>query len=505
MNLRPTTMSRGTQSRVEVNRRCLYVCAASERVVKQGESRHDSLGALCTRGSTIKTRMSSSNVVNVDDLIDRQPLRWKNLGVLFLLLLALLADGFDLQVLSFAAPGLARDWGMSRAALTPVFSANLIGMMIGAASLGWIGDRLGRKRMIVAGSLLYGTACLCSLLADSLMELGILRFITGVGLGGVLPNVIALTAEVTPRRWRAMFTSLVVIGMSLGSFAPSLVATTLMPQHGWQVLFLVGGVAPLAIALTIALAMPESLMFLAHKGHRRDLLEQRVKRLDPSLVLTPGTRFEVRGRAADAKHGLSKLFTGDLAFTTPCLWLMFAGTLLSMYLMTSWMPTLFEGAGIAPAQSAQLTGRFHLSGTVAALATAALLGRLGLAWVLILLSIGVAGVAGIALTGFSPPLLTSLVIAAGFGIVGCQTALNASAGLIYPSSFRPTGVGAALAAGRIGSIIGPVVGGAFIAAGLSVQHTFFLPLVPIGVAIAATTLLLRRRIDIRSEGGGLSH
>lgn len=449
--------------------------------------------------------MSSPDVVNVDDLIDRQPLRLKNIGVLFLLLLALLADGFDLQVLSFAAPGLVRDWGIARASLAPVFSANLFGMMVGAASLGWIGDRFGRKRVIVAGSLLYGAACLSCLAADSLLELGVLRFITGIGLGGVLPNVIALTAEVTPRRWRAMFTSLVVIGMSLGSSAPSLVATLLVPQHGWQVLFLVGGIAPLAIGLAIAAAMPESLMFLAHSGHRRDLIERRVQALDPALILTPDTRFEVRGRDADARQGWGKLFTGDLALTTPCLWMMFAGTLLSMFLMTSWMPLLFEDAGLPPTQSAQINGLYHLSGTAAALCTAVLLGRLGLVWVLMLLTIGFVSVAGIALTGFSPTLLTFLAAASGFGIVGCQTALNASAGLIYPSSFRPTGVGAALAVGRIGSIMGPLVGGAFIAAGLSTQHMFFLPLLPIGIAVAATTLLLMRRVDIRSEGGGLSH
>lgn len=447
----------------------------------------------------------NSPVVNVDDLIDRQPLRIKNFGMLFLLLLALLSDGFDLQVMSFAAPGLVRDWDISRAALGPVFSANLFGMMVGAAALGWIGDRFGRKRMIVVGSLLYGVACLACLAASSLFELGVLRFITGIGLGGVLPNVIALTAEITPRRWRAMLTSLVIIGMSLGSSMPSVVATLLVPEHGWQVLFLVGGIAPLAVAAVIAIAMPESLTFLAHSGRRRDVLERRLRDIDPTLHITADTRFEIRGRSADAKPALGKLFAGDLAFTTPCLWLMFAGTLLSMFLMTSWMPLLFEDAGLLPTQSAKINGLYHLSGTFAALATAALLGRLGLVWVLLLLTTGFIAVGGIALTGFSPGLLTLLAAASGFGIVGCQTALNASAGLIYPSSFRPTGVGAALSVGRIGSIIGPLVGGAFMAAGLSTQHMFFLPLVPIGIAIAATAVLLLRRVDIRNEGGGLSH
>lgn len=438
-------------------------------------------------------------IVNVDDLIDRQPLRLKNVALLLLLLTALLADGFDLQVLSFAAPGLVRDWGIARASLGPVFSANLFGMMVGAALFGWLGDRLGRKRSIISGSLLYGASCLGCLAADSLLELGALRFITGLGLGGVLPNVIALTAEVTPKRWRAMFTTLVVIGMSLGSSLPSIVTTTLVPQHGWQVLFLVGGIAPIVIALALAVFLPESLMFMAHSGRHRELLERRVTQMDASLAITPQTRFEVRGREADARPGLRKLFTGELLYATPCLWLMFGGTLLAMVLMTSWMPLWFVDAGLPTVQAAKINALFHLGGTVAALITAVVLGRLGLSWVLGLLALGWIAVASIALTGFSPGLLTVLTCAAGFGIVGCQSALNASAGLIYPSSFRPTGVGAALGVGRIGSILGPLIGSIFLAAGLSTRHMFLLPLVPIGIAIAATGLLILRKVDVRDR------
>lgn len=442
------------------------------------------------------------HIVNVDELIDNQSLRPANIGVLALLLLALLSDGFDLQVLSFAAGGLVRDWGIERAALAPVFSANLVGMMVGAMLLGYVGDRFGRKRMIVAGTALYGLACLACLAASNLIELGALRFLTGVGLGGVLPNVIALTAETTPRKWRAMLTSIVVIGMTGGSSLPTIVATTLVPEHGWQALFWVGGIAPIIIAILLAVALPESLTFLAAHGLKRETVERRVRQIDPSLQITPETRFVVRAHE-QAEGGLGKLFAGSLRVTTPLLWVMFAGTLLSMFMLTSWLPLLLEDAGLAQTQAAAITGWLHIGGTVAAACTALVLGRLGLAWVALLLTVGAISVTIIALTGFAPGLLTPIVFAAGFGIIGCQTALNTSAAMIYPSAFRPTGVGAALSVGRIGSIIGPLVGGALIAAGIATQHMFFVPLLPLGLGIVAAIVLLTRGVDIRTADKGL--
>lgn len=447
--------------------------------------------------------MTQASVVNVDELLDRQPLRLYNIGVLILLLVALLCDGFDLQVLSFAAPGLVRDWGIERAMLGPVFSANLVGMMIGALGLGWVGDRFGRKRVIVLGTLLYGAACLSCLLASSLIELGLLRFLTGVGLGGVLPNVIALTAEMSPRKSRAMITSLVVIGMSFGGSLPSVVATTLVPDFGWQAFFFVGGIVPIAIALLLALALPESLAYLAARGVRRATLEGRVRALDPALEITSQTQFVVRAQADATEPGLRKLFRGELRWVTPCLWVMFAATLLSMFLMTSWMPLLLDDAGLPETQAATINGLLHLGGTAASICTALVLGRVGFAWVIVLLALACISSATIALTGFAPGILAGAVFAAGFGIIGCQTALNASAAMLYPSAFRPTGVGAALSVGRIGSIIGPLVGGALIAAGISTASMFFVPLLPLSLAVLAAVLLLARGINVRTAHRGL--
>jgi AAHS family 4-hydroxybenzoate transporter-like MFS transporter len=444
-----------------------------------------------------------SNTIQVDDLIDRQQLTGRTWFLLILLLFALICDGFDLQLLAFAAPRLAKEWGIEPQALRYVISANLLGMMFGAMFLGNMGDRFGRKRIIVVGTFLYALMSLACLLAENRLQLGVLRFITGMGLGGVLPNVIALTAETSPRSRRPTLTSIPMIGMSLGSGMPAVVAAWLVPIFGWQALFVVGGIVPVVVALVIALALPESLLFLTYHGKDRAQLSRRVKELDPSLTITPDTVFELRKQPEGRKQGsFRELFAGDLRLTTPLLWVMFAGTLLSMHFINSWMSVMLNQAGLSEVQTAFTNGALHWGGTIAAIVTVFLLGRLGLYLVLSLLLLGLVGVFTIATTGFaSAILLTSAVCLAGFGIIGCQGALNASSGLIYPVSCRPTGVGAALGVGRIGSLSGPLVGGYFLAQHLQTQQMFYVPLVPLSLATLATLLLIARRVDIRGEAG----
>jgi AAHS family 4-hydroxybenzoate transporter-like MFS transporter len=453
--------------------------------------------------------MAQSPTVYVDELIDRQSLTPRNYLILGLLLIALLCDGFDLQLLAFAAPRLAKDWGIAPQALGPVLSANLLGMMFGAMFLGRTGDRFGRKRVIVVGTILYGLTSLGCLLVHSLPALATLRFLTGMGLGGVLPNVIALTAEITPAKRRAALTSVPIIGMSLGSGMPSFVAAWLVPHYGWQALFVVGGLVPLLIALLLALALPESLLFLAHRGSHREQVATRARALDPGIEIAADTVFALRGNAdgSPRRGGFKQLFAADLGVTTPLLWVMFACTLLSMHFINSWMSVILNSAGLSEVQTAFTNLALHWGGTIAALATALLLGRMGLAWILALLVSGLVGVFTIATTGFaSATLLTLAVCLSGFGIIGCQGALNAAAGLIYPVSCRPTGVGAALGVGRVGSLSGPLVGSYFLGIGMPVQQMFYVPMVPLSIATLATLLLVLRKVDIRNEGGaGLIH
>jgi AAHS family 4-hydroxybenzoate transporter-like MFS transporter len=378
--------------------------------------------------------------------------------------------------------------------------------MVGAMFLGNLGDRVGRKRVIVIGTVLYALMSLACLLAENRLQLGVLRFLTGMGLGGVLPNVIALTAEISPRAKRPMLTSVPIIGMSLGSGMPAVVAAWLVPIYGWKALFVAGGIVPILVAVLIALALPESILFLTYRGKNRDEVARRARELDPTLEVTSSTVFALRGRQQASRGSVRDLFAGPLAITTPLLWIMFACVLLSMHFLNSWMSVMLNQAGLSDVQTAFTNGALHWGGTIAAVATVLVLGRFGLSWVLTLLVLGLAGVLTIATQGFaSATVLTLAVCMAGFGIVGCQGVLNAAAGLIYPVSCRPTGVGAALGIGRIGSLSGPLVGTYFLEQHLQTQHMFYVPVVPLTIAALATFVLIARRVDIRSDGSAPAH
>lgn len=450
--------------------------------------------------------MAAVDTVYVDELIDRQALGARGYAMIGLLMLALVCDGFDLQLVGVAAPWLAEDWKLRPADFVgQVQSANLLGMMIGAIFLGGIGDKLGRKRLIVGGTLLYGLATLACLLTSNPMELGIVRFLTGLGLGGVLPNVIALSAEMSPRPRRAMLTSVVIIGMSLGSGIPGVVAAALVPAYGWQSLFVVGGLVPIVIAVLIALLLPESLLFLTARGRNRGQVERRVRAMEPGLELSPQTTFALREKGGDGKGSFRELFAPGLRVTTPMLWIMFAGVLLSMHFLNSWISTVLKLGNLSPTQFSLTNSVFHWSGTISTIVTAMVLGRIGIRWVLVLLFTGIASLLTIATMGFSSGLVLTLAVCfAGFGVIGCQGALNASAGMLYPSSCRTTGVGAALGIGRIGSLMGPLVGGYVLNLGVPVQQMFYVPLIPLSLAAAATVVLILRRVDI-PRGVQLTH
>ena len=452
--------------------------------------------------------MAQSNVVLVDELVDRQQLTGRNYFILGLLLIALLCDGFDLQLVNFALPTLAREWGIAPEALKFTVVANLLGMMFGAMFLGNMGDRFGRKRVIVVGTILYACTAFACVLAKNPDQLAVLRFLTGLGLGGVLPNVIALAAEISPTSQRARLTSIPIIGMSLGSGLPAVVAAWMVPVFGWKAMFVAGGIVPIVVAILIWWKLPESILFLTYRGRNRKEVEARAKALDPSLVISPETQFALRTRAdgSAARGSIPDLFVGGLKVTTPLLWLMFACTLLSMHFLNSWMSVILDEAGLSEVQTAFTNGALHWGGTIAAIITVFVLGRLGLSWGLMLLALGFAGCLVIAVTGFSSTaLLTVAVCMAGFGIIGCQGVLNASAGLIYPVSCRPTGVGAALGIGRIGSLTGPLIGAYVLSQHWPSERMFFVPLLPLAVAAVATLLLIVRKVDIRREAAQSGH
>ena len=369
-------------------------------------------------------------------------------------MLALVSNGFILQLLSFALPSLVRDWETPSAGFSAAFSLHLLGITLGAFTFGRLGDQHGRRTMLLAGCSLQALATLACLFATTPNEMGLLRLIAGIGVGGMTPNAVALASETAPPRWRTTWTTIVLAGIALGSSLPAIAVRVLVPSHGWQSLFWVGGGGALLLLLALAAWLPESAQLLARHADRRG-------------------------------QGFQALFRGRLALVTTCIWVAYAGAMLAMHLLTSWLPLLLENAGQGTARAADLTGIVHLAGTVATLCSTVLLVRLGNAWLIALLLIAFASVSFIALRGFGTPYLAWVIAGIGFGMVGTQGALGAIAGHVYPIQIRASGVGAAIAVGRLGSMLGPLAGGAFQAAGHSSQSLFTLPLWALGAALVA--------------------
>ncbi len=391
--------------------------------------------------------------------------------VLALLALALLADSYDLQATSFAAPVLAKLWHVEPSAFAPLFGAGLAGAFFGSAGFGWIGDRFGRKRAIILACLVYGGFSLICTFAQDPIQFAILRFLMGLGCGGALPNAVALGTELAPAHRRGMLTALIFVAMPLGGAVPGFVRSGLVPDYGWQVIFIIGGLAPLLFALLISLGLPESPMFLAG---------QRSGAAKPVSTQTFG-----------------KLLSREFIAPTLLMWVMFTATLLTLYLVSNWLPTILEQAHVKPSGVAMINFLNALGGALAGVALSLVIDRIGLWAVSGFFFLAIAAVVLVAFSQFSESGLTVVIFISGFATVGVQYALNVSAGLIYPTEIRSSGVGAALGIGRVGAVVGALSGGLVVGDAHAARDLFLLGAAALGVGAVASLMLMRRH-DLRA-------
>src|ERR1700733_1721528 len=257
-----------------------------------------SLLAMTIRGG--KTVMTNSQVpvggapqVDVADFIDQQPVGGFQLQLLLTCAAVLFLDGFDTQAIGYVAPALAKEWGLTKGALGPVFSAGLFVLMIGALIFGPLADRIGRKNIIIFSTLAFGIGALVTAFVQDVNTLLAVRFLTGLGLGGAMPNTIAMTSEFSPRRRRATMVMIMFCGFSLGAAVGGLLAGALIPHFGWRSVFVVGGVGPLLLVPVLALWLPESVRFLALTGLANQRVAQLLALINPKAVLPVATQFVI--------------------------------------------------------------------------------------------------------------------------------------------------------------------------------------------------------------------
>jgi AAHS family 4-hydroxybenzoate transporter-like MFS transporter len=351
-------------------------------------------------------------------------------------------------------------------------------MFLGAAILGPIADRYGRRRPVIAAIALFGLATLFSAYVSTPSALAFMRFLTGLGLGGVLPNTVALSSEYVPARSRATLSTLTYAGVPIGALLSGLVGTWLIPSYGWQSVFYVGGLVPLAIAVYSIFALPESIRFIAARSEKSEEAAAVIRKIAPEVQLSGSVTFTIH-EARQAKVGISSLFGPGRTPTTVLLTLIFVCNTFGVYFFMSWLPVLMKQSGLSMQWSLLSTVLLNGGGAVGTVTMGALIDRFGI--VRVVTSSYVIGAIAIALIGAGggPAVLVPALFLTGTCMMGAQTTMYAVATMSYPTAIRATGVGTTMGWGRVGSIIGPLVGTAFVTLHWPISADFMVASLPI--------------------------
>ena len=444
---------------------------------------------------------NDASTVDVAGFIDGQPVSAFQIKLLLICAAVLFLDGFDTTSIGFVAPALAKEWGISKAALGPVFSAGLFGLMIGALLLGPLADRIGRRKIIIFSTIAFGIGTLATAFVQDVNTLIAIRLLTGLGLGGAMPNTIALTSEFSPHRRRATMVMVMFVGFSVGAALGGLLAAALIPQFGWRSVFVVGGAAPLLLAPVLAWRLPESVRFLALTGSANARVAELLALINAKTAFAPATRFVVSEPALTGIP-VQHLFNGGRALATLLLWVVFFMSLLDIYFLSNWLPTVLNDLGASISVAAVIGSMFQLGGVIGTFALGSIIDRFSFRALALVYFIGVFAVGAIGQLGHSAMFVSIAIFVAGFCIVGGQIAANALAAGYYPTSVRATGVGWALGVGRVGSIVGPLIGGVLLSAKWSAGDVFLTAaLAALCAAVAA--FALGRMAGLAGRGKGV--
>jgi AAHS family 4-hydroxybenzoate transporter-like MFS transporter len=396
--------------------------------------------------------------IYVSRLLDERGLSAFQIRVLVWSVLMALIDGYDIGAIAFAAPHLVASWGVPRGALGPVLSASNIGVLFGSALFGFIGDRYGRKTALIGANILFGVLTVAAAYSTDLTQLFWLRLVAGFGIGGVIPNLVSINAESAPRNLRATLAIIAAGCVPMGGAFAGFVSAILVPHYGWPLLFQIGGIAPLVLALAAIFALPESVKYMALHESQRRRMTALVKAIRPDQPVPDNARFVIEDEQQSPTNPIN-LFRNGLWLITPLAWLLFALNLMGYFFLASWMPTLLTAAKLPPATAALASALMQVGGTVGALTLCWWLQRhrffaIAIMFVLAVPAVGAIGFAGLTSTA----ALLTVTFVAGFLVLGIQTGINVVGAMIYPTSLRASGSGWELGIGRFGSIVGPLVG-----------------------------------------------
>ncbi len=445
--------------------------------------------------------MTDRPVVEVSHLLDEAGLTAFQIKLIVWSFFIVLIDGYDIAAIAFAAPHIIRTWGVSPGALGPVFSASLVGILFGSAMFGWVGDRFGRKAALVGSNVLFGIFTLAAAYSTNLDQLFWLRLLAGIGIGGVIPNVVATNVESAPRRLRATLAIIAVGCVPFGGAIPGFVAAGLVPEYGWPILFMIGGIVPIAIGIAGLFGLPESIKYMTLHESQRGRLVKLIGTLRPDLRVPADARFVIEDEKQFSGFRPAYLFRDGLALITPLLWLLFALNLMGYFFLISWTPTLLTAAQLPPSTAALAGTTLQIGGTVGALALCWWLQRhrffaVAILFVVAAPVVGAIGYAGLA----SQSALLIVTFFAGFCVLGIQSGINVIGALVYPTSLRANGSGWQLGVGRLGSIVGPLAGALLV--GHPVQTLYMWSALPFAAAAIVSYIIYalnQTRLEARPD------
>jgi AAHS family 4-hydroxybenzoate transporter-like MFS transporter len=444
--------------------------------------------------------MTTRPVVNIDSVLDSVRFRGLPLLVMICAVAILVLDGFDIQIIGFAAPALTREFGIEREALGTVLAAALLGMAAGAFAGGLAGDRWGRRPMLIASTAVIGVATLAVAMAQSIDSLMFWRLITGIGLGGTLPNATALMAEFAPPRWRSQAIAATIIGVPAGGMIGAAIAAGIVPAGGWRLLFMIGAVLPLLLALIMYFILPESARFLTTRVGRHGELAVLLGRIIPGRTYSGAESFVLSAPAEIESAGLRALFSRGLVRDTIATWLVFGTNVFAVYAFFNWIAVVLTSMGLDIATAVRASFVFNLSGVIGAVANAWIIARFGSRWSLaVMAALAVAALfylSQLPMGGVDPkrllPALMAGVAVAGLAINAVQIGMYAVSAHIYPTACRSSGVGWALGVGRLGGILSSFGGALLLAQGGS--QTFFGGIAVVLVLTCASLLMIRNHL-----------
>ena len=441
-----------------------------------------------------------SPTLNINKVIDEAkfaPFHWK---VLFWCLLIIIFDGYDLIIYGVALPLLMEEWSLTAVQAGFLASAALFGMMFGAMIFGTLSDKIGRKKTIMICVGLFSSFTFFGAFANGPMQFAALRFIAGLGIGGVMPICVALTSEYAPKRIRSTLVAIMFSGYAIGGMASALLGSFLVVDYGWEIMFYIAGIPTLLLPI-IWKMLPESLMYLV-KERRHDEAKKIVRKLAPQEIITASTNLILDEPTKGDDAPIKALFLKNRGFTTIMFWVAFFMCLLMVYALASWLPKLMIQAGYSLGASMLFLFALNIGGMIGAIGGGVLADKFHLKPVLTIMF--VAGAIALILLGYNSPqiVLYTLIAIAGATTIGSQILLYTFVAQYYPTAVRTTAMGWASGIGRIGAIVGPILTGALLTLELTHQMNFLFIAIP-GIIAAIAIFLVNLSAAVDSKEGKL--